>query len=138
MIVRRQRILYSLPSRIVRGIRRRGLRQSNQHLVRRMAARIANSLDPKIPDASLIHCCADMVFIGCLGKGHSNLRSALEVHTQRNMMPKQDAKQSGDRKNQRKPEEVPLLPEPVDIRATKQFHAKPSADAFKAPQSLKN
>jgi hypothetical protein len=37
------------------------------------------------------------------------------------MVPEQDAQHTGDGKNQGKPKEEPLLPEPIDIRCTKQF-----------------
>jgi hypothetical protein len=48
-------------------------------------------------------------------------------------MPEQNAQHSENRKNQGKPKEVPLLPEPIDIRCTKQFHAfEPSAAPPKA------
>jgi hypothetical protein len=50
------------------------------------------------------------------------------------MVPEQHAERAGDRKNQGKPKEVPLLPEPIDIRCTKQFqtHAQTLGGTNKA------
>jgi hypothetical protein len=43
------------------------------------------------------------------------------------MVPEQHAQHAGNRKNQGKPKEVPFLPEPVDIRCTKQLHENSSS-----------
>jgi hypothetical protein len=38
------------------------------------------------------------------------------------MMPEQHRQHAGHAENERKPEEIPLLPEPIDIYLPKQFH----------------
>ncbi len=65
---------------------------------------------------------ADVVLIRRAVELHRDLGSAAEVDTQRNVVPEQHAQNAGDRKNQGEAEEVPLLPQPVDIDTAKQFH----------------
>jgi hypothetical protein len=81
-----------------------------------------------------IHGLPELVFIRRLVKGHPDLCPALKIDSQRNMVPEQNAQHAGDRKNQGKPEEEPLLPEPIDIRCTKQFqtHAQTLGGANEA------
>ena len=54
-----------------------------------------------------------------------HLRTALEVHVQRQMMPEEKAQQARHAEEQREGEEVPFLAKPIDINATKQFHEFP-------------
>src|SRR5260370_104885 len=86
-----------------------------------MAAGIADPLNREIANPGLIHSLPEVVFIRRLVEGDADLRAALEVDATRDAVPEQHAQHAEDRKNQRKPKEVPLLPKPIDIRCTKQF-----------------
>jgi hypothetical protein len=48
---------------------------------------------------------------------------ALEIHTQRQSMPKEHGQQARNAENQREAEKIPLLSQPVDIYFMKKFHA---------------
>ncbi len=49
-------------------------------------------------------------------------RPAAEVDTQRYAMPKRHGKQSSHAEDEREGQEVPLLPEEIDICISKKFH----------------
>ena len=121
MIRARQSTLDDLAAGIVRLVGSRRLRQRNNHLVRRVAARIAHLLNQRVMNSGAIQRLPDLIFVRLLIKGHPDMRATFEVDPQWDVMPEQHAQHAGDGKNQGKPKEVPLLPEPVDIRCTKQF-----------------
>ncbi len=98
MIVGIQSILDALPSRVVRLVGGRRLRQRDNHLVRRVAARVADPLNPRIMNARAIHRLANMILIRRLIERHAHLRAALEVDAQRNVVPEQNAQHAERRK----------------------------------------
>ena len=127
MVVALQCSLNLLAPQVVRRLSRARLRQRDNHLVRRSAARIAHPLNQRAMDPSLVHRRTEMVLVRLRRKRHPQLRPALEVHAQRNMVPKQNAHQPRDREDQRKTKEIPLLAQPVDVCALEQFHALTSS-----------
>src|SRR6185437_14625214 len=50
-------------------------------------------------------------------------RAALEVDPKRQAMPEEQRDQARDAEDQREAQEIPLLPQPVDIYFMKKFHA---------------
>jgi hypothetical protein len=74
-------------------------------------------------DAGLVEGGADVIFVGRTGEGHGDVSATLEVDAEGQVVPEEQAEDSSDGEDERKAEEVPLFPEPVDIRLTKQFHA---------------
>src|ERR1700722_2265155 len=99
------------------------LRQGDDHLVaRRLAQPLAERLDAEIANASLVHRRTDAIGRRRSVELHVDQRAALEVDAQRNAVPEENGQQASHTENEREAEEIPLLPQPVDLYVVKQFH----------------
>jgi hypothetical protein len=58
-----------------------------------------------------------------LSKFHVDQSAAPEVNAQRDAVPEQHGKNPGHAEYQREGEEVPLLPEKIDVRTAKEFQS---------------
>ena len=67
----------------------------------------------------MIHLLADLVEVRRLRELHIDQGSPAELNTQRNAMPEEDGRKSGDAEDQREGKEVPLLAKEIDVGITK-------------------
>ncbi len=143
MVVRRKRILHLGTALVMRRVLRGRLRQVDDLVVLRGPARRArgrgDALHALVTNARRVQRRADMLFVRRRVEVHRHLRSAAEVNSQRNVVPERHAQNAGDRKQERKGQEVPLPSQPVDLYLAKQFHvslyplaAKPQRAATKS------
>ncbi len=86
-------------------------RQRDHHLV----ARGSIGRNPGVMDTGTVDGVADLVHIRLLGKPDVNQRAALEIDAQVDVVPEQHGKNARHAEDQRETEEVPLLPQPIDI-----------------------
>src|ERR1700722_12372227 len=99
------------------------LRQGDDHLVARSLPQpLAERLDAEIANAGLVHRRTDAVGGRRGVELHVDQRAALEVDAQRNAVPEENRQQAGHTENEREAEEIPFLPQPVDLYVVKQFH----------------
>ncbi len=75
-------------------------------------------------DAGAVDGLANSVDVWLLVKLNVDQRAAAEIDAQLDAVPEKHRQNARYAEDQRKGEEVPLLPQPIDIYATKQFHLK--------------
>ncbi len=84
----------------------------------------AVGLDAGIVDAGTVGRLANSVRVRRLLKLDIDQRAAAEIDAQIDVVPEQNREDARHAEDQRKGEEVPLLPQPIDVNAMKQFHSK--------------
>jgi hypothetical protein len=70
-------------------------------------------------DAGMVHRLADPVGVWRLLELNIDQRAAAKVDPQLDAMPEKDGQDSGNTEDQRKGEEVPLFPQPINVNAMK-------------------
>jgi len=72
--------------------------------------------------AGFIESAAHLIEVWFLGELHVDQGATLEVDAKRDAVPEEDGEKPGDAEDQRKPKEVPLLAEEIDVGILKKFH----------------
>src|ERR1700733_4505085 len=122
-IVAAQRLDDGLAARLGIRLLHLFLWQRDDHLVARtLPDLIAEGLNAAVADTGLVHSITDAVRRRRRVELDVDQRAALEVDADRNMVPKEDGQQAGHAEDEREAEEIPLLPQPIDVYVVKQFH----------------
>ena len=110
------------------------LREGDDDLIRRrLADPLTKRLDAAIADAGPVDRLAYAVRRRRRVKLHIDQRAALEVDPQWNVAPEKDGQQASHAEDEGEAEEIPLLPQPVDLYVVKQFHLN-----IRLPRTLAN
>src|SRR6185312_3660170 len=94
------------------------LRKADDHFV---VAGGAELLDLGVVEAGIVHGVTDFGVIHRVHELHVHLGAAAKIHAPRHAVPKQERDQTGNAKYQREAEEIPVLPEKIDVCAFKEF-----------------
>ena len=87
-----------------------------------VVGRRAVALDTGVVQPGAVHGLADIVGVGLLRELHIHQRAAAEINAQREVVPEQHGENPRHAEHQREGQEVPLLPQEVDVRIFEEFH----------------
>ena len=76
---------------VVVGVGGAGLRERDDLFVRDFTGPLADALDARVADAGFVEGLADAVLVGRGGEAHGDVRAALEVDAEREVVPEEDA-----------------------------------------------